>query len=104
MRVDEARRDRAAAGVEPGEPAERIALRLERGLERGARPDRDDPTLPAGDDRRVRRVRAADVGGRQPADLALARARPGRRRRCVTTSAAPTISRPGVGSSLRHRG
>ena len=52
-------RDRAAAGVEPGEPAERVALGLERRLDVGPRPDGDDPALPAGDDRRVRRVRAA---------------------------------------------
>ena len=72
VRVDEARRDRAAVGVDPGEPPERVALRLERGLDRGARPDRRDPALPAGDDRGVGRVGAADVGGGQPPDLALA--------------------------------
>ena len=95
MRVDEAGRDRAARGVEPGEPAERVALRLEQPLDLGARADRGDPALPAGDDRRVDgHAGPPTVGGGD------GRPRPGERpaRRppaIVTTSAAPTISRPG---------
>ena len=97
-------RDRAAAGVEPGEPAERVALGFERGLERRPRPDRGDPALPAGDDRRVRGVRPADVRRRQPADVALAvahpdaageRSRPRPRRRSAARASARRSGRRG---------
>ena len=76
MRIDEPRRDRAAAGVEPGEAPERQPVRLDRGLDGGPRPDRGDAAFPARHDRRVGRVGSADLGGGQPADVALRRARP----------------------------
>ena len=73
VRVDEARGDRPARGIDPGEPAEREALRLERGLDRGPRPDGDDAALPARD---RRRVRAGGIVGPQAPDLALFGAAP----------------------------
>jgi hypothetical protein len=102
VRVDQARRDRAAAGVEPSEPAERVAAVLERGLERGPRADRSDPPL-------QQATTGASGDDTPPASIADSRptsAWSGPIRRppaTVTTSDAPTTSRPGVGSSLRRR-
>ena len=76
MRIDEPRGDGPATGVEPGEPTERVALRLERDLQRRPGPDRRDPAFPAGDDRGVRRVGSADVRRGQPADVRLRLAHP----------------------------
>ena len=77
MRVDETRRDRPAAGVEPGEPAERVALRLERGLDRVARPDRERSGPPSmATTGRSRRARSTGVGRRRATDLGLVGARP----------------------------
>ena len=56
MRIDETRCHGAAAGVKPREPPQRIALGLERRLDRSPWPDRDDPAVPAGHDRRGRRA------------------------------------------------
>ncbi len=76
VRVDEARRHAPTARIDPGEPAQRVALGLQRPLDGGPRADRDDPAFPAGDGRAVRRVRAARVAGRQPADVGLGVAHP----------------------------
>ncbi len=72
MRIDQAGGDRPAVGVEPGEPAHRIAVGLDGSLDRGARPDGGDPTVPAGHDRRVRGIRSPGVVGGQSGYLGLA--------------------------------
>ena len=77
MRVDQAGRDRPAAGVEPGEPARAGSRRPRararppaRGPTAAIRPSQQATTGASG------RIGPADVGGRQPADLALSLARP----------------------------
>ena len=67
-------RDRAASGVEPGEPPERQPFRHDRGFDGRSWSDRGDAALPARDDRGVGRVRSAGVGGGQPRRPRLARA------------------------------
>ena len=71
VRVDESGRHRAAAGVEPREPTERIAFRPEHRLHGLPRADRRDAALPTGDDRRAGRAGTAGIGRAQPSDLAL---------------------------------
>ena len=73
VRVDEARGDRPARRVDPGEPAEREALGLECRLDRRARPDGDDPSLPARDGRGFGPGR---IVGPEAPDLALVGAAP----------------------------
>ena len=99
VRVDEARGHRAARCIDPREAGQREALRLERGLDRRARPDRDDAALPARR-RPGRRARRGRLGA-EPADLALARGRAAHRPRGSRPPLRPTIRRPGVGSPVR---
>ena len=64
MRIDEAGRDRAAPGIQPGKPRERVATAFQRGFDREARTDRQDPTVPTGDHRGIRASRV--VRGHSP--------------------------------------